>query len=69
MREASYKIYLNPNKEQSDILDALLAGRHQLANLVEFPTWSHRALRGTMAGGPEEVMSFLTATSDKLFDR
>lgn len=69
VREASYKIYLHPNKDQSEILDRLLAGRHELANLVEFPTWAHRALRGTMAGSPEKVMSFLTSTSDKLFDR
>ncbi|XP_071483988.1 mitochondrial intermediate peptidase-like [Diadema antillarum] len=69
VREAAYKIYLHPNRDQSQILDHLLSGRHRLANLVGFPTWAHRALRGTMAGSPENVMAFLSSTSQKLFDR
>ncbi|XP_071798886.1 mitochondrial intermediate peptidase-like [Asterias amurensis] len=69
VREAAYKIFLFQNPHQSHLLDQLLTSRHDLAKLVGFPTYAQRALRGTMAGSPENVMQFLTATGERLLDR
>lgn len=52
IREAAYKLYLYPNNHQLQLLDGLLESRNQLANLVGFPTYAHRALRGTLADSP-----------------
>uniref|UniRef100_A0A4W3I342 Mitochondrial intermediate peptidase n=1 Tax=Callorhinchus milii TaxID=7868 RepID=A0A4W3I342_CALMI len=52
VREAAYKIFLYPNPEQLHCLDQLLACRNQLAHLVGYESFAHRALRGTMAKDP-----------------
>ncbi|GAB1606399.1 mitochondrial intermediate peptidase-like [Argonauta hians] len=59
VREAAYKIFLQPNKHQNELLDALLNARYALAQLVGFPTYAHRSLKGTLADNPENVMNFL----------
>ncbi|XP_007898841.2 mitochondrial intermediate peptidase isoform X1 [Callorhinchus milii] len=69
VREAAYKIFLYPNPEQLHCLDQLLACRNQLAHLVGYESFAHRALRGTMAKDPETVMYFLTKLSERLSDR
>ncbi|XP_022107562.1 mitochondrial intermediate peptidase-like [Acanthaster planci] len=69
VREAAYKIFLFPNPTQSQLLDRLLDSRHRLASLVGFSSYAQRALRGTMAQTPDNVMQFLTSTGDRLFDR
>uniref|UniRef100_H3AS93 Mitochondrial intermediate peptidase n=1 Tax=Latimeria chalumnae TaxID=7897 RepID=H3AS93_LATCH len=69
VREAAYKVFLYPTPDQLHCLDELLSCRNQLAQLVGYPTFAHRALRGTMARTPETVMEFLQKLTKKLFDR
>ncbi|KAM6178704.1 mitochondrial intermediate peptidase [Rhynchocyon petersi] len=69
VREAAYKIFLYPNAGQLNCLEELLHNRDLLAQLVGYPTFSHRALQGTIARTPETVMQFLEKLSDKLFER
>ncbi|KAG8520284.1 Mitochondrial intermediate peptidase, partial [Galemys pyrenaicus] len=52
VREAAYKIFLYPNAGQLKCLEELLSNRHLLAKLVGYPTYSHRALQGTIAKNP-----------------
>lgn len=52
VREAAYRIYLYPDPHQIELLDALLLARHQMAQLVGYPTYAHRELRGTMLEDP-----------------
>ncbi|XP_071949690.1 mitochondrial intermediate peptidase-like [Antedon mediterranea] len=66
VRETAYKVYLYPNQTQISCLDKLLESRHRLANLVGFPTFAHRALRGTMAQNPKNVMEFLKHLAARL---
>uniref|UniRef100_A0A4W3I3Z3 Mitochondrial intermediate peptidase n=1 Tax=Callorhinchus milii TaxID=7868 RepID=A0A4W3I3Z3_CALMI len=60
VREAAYKIFLYPNPEQLHCLDQLLACRNQLAHLVGYESFAHRALRGTMAKDPDKSNSNMT---------
>ncbi|XP_041089052.1 mitochondrial intermediate peptidase isoform X1 [Polyodon spathula] len=69
VREAAYKIFLYPNPEQLSCLDELLRCRNELAQLVGYRSFAHRALQGTMAKTPETVMEFLELLSEKLTDR
>ncbi|GCC27426.1 mitochondrial intermediate peptidase-like [Chiloscyllium punctatum] len=69
VREAAYKIFLYPNPEMLLCLDQLLACRNQLALLVGYESFAHRALKGTMAKDPETVMYFLSRLSEKLSKR
>lgn len=56
VREAAYKIFLHPDKHQEDLLNNLLLCRYNLAKLVGFPTFAHRALKGTMADTPGKLL-------------
>uniref|UniRef100_A0A672NKM2 Mitochondrial intermediate peptidase n=1 Tax=Sinocyclocheilus grahami TaxID=75366 RepID=A0A672NKM2_SINGR len=69
VREAAYKIFLYPNTSLLLCLDELLACRHELATLVGYESFAHRALKGTMAKTPENVMKFLRLLTEKLSDR
>ncbi|KAG9348520.1 hypothetical protein JZ751_002256 [Albula glossodonta] len=69
VREAAYKIFLYPNAHLMQCLEELLACRNELAQLVGYESFAHRALKGTMAKTPENVMSFLQLLTDKLADR
>ncbi|XP_051882085.1 mitochondrial intermediate peptidase-like isoform X1 [Pristis pectinata] len=69
VREAAYKIFLYPNPDMLHCLDQLLACRNELAQLVGYESFAHRALKGTMAKDPETVMYFLTRLSEKLTER
>ncbi|KAK7090831.1 mitochondrial intermediate peptidase-like [Littorina saxatilis] len=69
VREAAYRIFLYPDPHQEELLSAMLSARHQLANLVGFDTYSHRANRGTMMESPDSVMAFLDLLSEKLKPR
>ncbi|KAG8452901.1 hypothetical protein GDO86_004631 [Hymenochirus boettgeri] len=69
VREAAFKIFLYPNINQLECLEELLASRNQLAQLVGYPTFAHRALLGTMAKSPENVKMFLEKLSDRLYNR
>ncbi|XP_006821288.1 mitochondrial intermediate peptidase-like, partial [Saccoglossus kowalevskii] len=69
VREIAYKIFLYPNPQQEAILSKLLTARFELANLVGYPTYAHRALKSSLAKDPENVMKFLEKTADKVHDR
>ena len=69
VREAAYKIFLHENKNQSEVLDKLLNARYQLAQLVGFQTYGHRALRGTMAETPENVSDFLNMLAEEIMPK
>ncbi|XP_069747510.1 mitochondrial intermediate peptidase-like isoform X2 [Narcine bancroftii] len=69
VREAAYKIFLYPNPEMLHCLDQLLACRNELAQLVGYESFAHRALKGTMVKNPETVLYFLTKLSEKLAER
>uniref|UniRef100_A0A4W4H3K2 Peptidase M3A/M3B catalytic domain-containing protein n=1 Tax=Electrophorus electricus TaxID=8005 RepID=A0A4W4H3K2_ELEEL len=69
VREVAYRIFLYPNRDLMDILDQLLSCRNKLARLVGYESYAHRALRGTMAKNPDNVMNFLQLLTDKLKDR
>ncbi|KAJ8412553.1 hypothetical protein AAFF_G00128890 [Aldrovandia affinis] len=69
VREAAYKIFLYPNPKLLHCLEELLAFRNELAKLVGYESFAHRALKGTMAKTPETVMKFLKLLTEKLSDR
>ncbi|KAJ8400341.1 hypothetical protein AAFF_G00397240 [Aldrovandia affinis] len=69
VREAAYKIFLYPNATLMQCLEDLLACRNELAQLVGYESFGHRALKGTLAKTPENVMQFLRLLTDKLSDR
>ena len=66
VREVAFKAYLQPVEEQLKMLDLMLMARHNLAQLVNFPTFAHRSLKGTMVRRPENVMDFLKLASQML---
>ena len=66
LRKLAYISCLKPEETQLNTLDLLLRARHQLAQLVNYPSFSHRALRGTMAKTPENVMDFLKHAANML---
>ncbi|XP_031429792.1 mitochondrial intermediate peptidase [Clupea harengus] len=69
VREVAYKIFLYPNANLMNTLEQLLVCRNQLAKLVGYDSYGHRALKGTMAKSPEAVMNFLQLLTDKLSDK
>ncbi|XP_070538746.1 mitochondrial intermediate peptidase-like [Ptychodera flava] len=69
VREVAYKIFLYPNPHQEQLLDKLLSARHDLANLVGYPTYADRALKSSMAQTPQNVMNFLEMTASKIHGR
>ncbi|XP_035242513.1 mitochondrial intermediate peptidase-like [Anguilla anguilla] len=69
VREVAYKIFLYPNADLMQCLEELLACRHELAQLVGYRSYAHRALKGTMMKTPENVMQFLTLLTEKLSER
>lgn len=66
VRELAYRIYLSPDKQQYDLLSQLLQARHELAKICGFPTYAHRALRGSTLETPENVMEFLNSLTEGL---
>lgn len=66
LRKLVYLACLKPEKSQLQILDLLLTARHQIAQLVNYPSYSHHTLMGTMAKTPENVMDFLTLAANRL---
>ena len=67
LRETFYKAWCtrgsdqgeNPEWDNSDNIDRILALRHEAANLVGFKSYAHYSLATKMAGSPEEVVEFL----------
>ena len=68
LRKEAYKGFYMQTDEQLMILENLLACRNQLANLLGFESFAHRALKGTMAQNPETVMAFLRESFNLLRD-
>ncbi|XP_043671973.1 mitochondrial intermediate peptidase [Vespula pensylvanica] len=66
VREAAYKLFLYPDKQQEYLLVKLLNSRHQLAQICGFPTYVHRAVRGSTVQTPEAVNDFLNILNDNL---
>lgn len=66
LRKLAYVACLKPEETQLGTLDLLLRARHQLAQLVNYPSFSHRVLKGTMAKTPENVMDFLKSAASML---
>ncbi|KAB7495062.1 Mitochondrial intermediate peptidase [Armadillidium nasatum] len=65
-REAAYKVYLYPDQDQEERLRALLRARHEMASLCGFPSFAHRAMRGSLAETPQLVQEFLTKLSESV---
>ncbi|KAF5272056.1 hypothetical protein FQR65_LT05038 [Abscondita terminalis] len=68
-REMAYRIYLYPDEHQNVLLTDILKRRYELARICGFPTYSHRALKGSTVETPEAVMEFLDTLSEGLEDR
>lgn len=66
VRETAYKIYLQPDETQNDILTNLLRCRLRLARLCGFKSYAHRAVKGSIAGSPEIVNDFLDILNDRI---
>ncbi|XP_050445309.1 mitochondrial intermediate peptidase [Cataglyphis hispanica] len=66
VREVAYKLFLIPDKEQDYLLHELLSSRHLLAEYCEFPTYAHRAVKGSTVESPEVVNEFLNILNENL---
>ncbi|GAB6021310.1 hypothetical protein CHUAL_003925 [Chamberlinius hualienensis] len=66
VRQAAYQVYMYPESIQETRLKDILIGRQYLAVLCGFPTFSHRALNGSLAENPETVQTFLDSLSRHL---
>ncbi|XP_018336181.2 mitochondrial intermediate peptidase, partial [Agrilus planipennis] len=63
VREVAYYVYLHADKRQEHLLNELLKNRYELAVTCGFPTYAHRALRGSTTDTPEAVLNFLNILS------
>lgn len=68
-REAAYKSFLYPDAEQEKRLHKLLDYRYDMAQLCGFPTYAHRAVKGSTVETPTVVNDFLNILNDKLKDK
>lgn len=66
LRAMSYLAYYGYNASINDVLVNLLKARHELADIIGYPSHAHRSLYSTMAKTPETVRSFLGKLSDKI---
>ncbi|EFN66772.1 Mitochondrial intermediate peptidase [Camponotus floridanus] len=66
VREAAYKLFLFPDKEQDYLLHELLSSRHLLAEFCGFPSYAHRAVKGSTVESPVVVKEFLDILNHNL---
>ena len=66
LRALSYKLYYACTLQQEEVLEEILALRHQLALVAGDETFAHRTLKSCMARSPEVVAKFLGALSEKM---
>lgn len=66
VREAAFRVYLQPDETQNDILTNLLRCRLQLARLCGFESYAHRAVKGSIAGAPKVVEGFLGILNERV---
>ncbi|XP_071441409.1 mitochondrial intermediate peptidase isoform X2 [Hetaerina americana] len=69
VRETAFRMFLRPDRKREELLYKLLEARYQLATLCGFPSYSHRALRGSLAGEPSTVAEFINVLSVELGKR
>ncbi|XP_046383083.1 mitochondrial intermediate peptidase [Ischnura elegans] len=69
VRETAFRLFLRPDEKREELLYKLLEARHQLATLCGFSSYSHRALRGSLAGDPQTVSEFISGLSKELGGR
>lgn len=65
-REAAYKLFLYPDMEQEERLHKLLDYRYGMAKLCDFPTYAHRAVKGSTVETPTVVNDFLNILNEQL---
>ena len=63
LRETAYKTFLHPDPHQEQLLSTLLSSRLRLANVCGFKSYAERAVKGSIAETPENVMKFLDKVS------
>lgn len=68
-REAAYRLFLAPNEKQERRLQTALAARRQMAALCGFPSYAHRAIKGSIMETPSNVGEFLDLLSANLGPR
>lgn len=66
VREAAYRVFLYPDNEQEYLLCELLNSRHDLAKLCGFPSYAHRAVKGSTVETPEVIYEFLNTLNNNL---
>ncbi|XP_003485811.1 mitochondrial intermediate peptidase [Bombus impatiens] len=66
VRETAYRIFLYPDEEQEYLLQELLNSRHILAKLCGFPSYAHRAVKGSTVERPEVIYEFLNILNNNL---
>ncbi|XP_034102528.1 mitochondrial intermediate peptidase [Drosophila albomicans] len=69
MREAAYRLYLQPSDSQEELLKDLLICRNELARSCGFETYAHRALNGSTMESPELVRQFIDELTEQLRPR
>ena len=73
LREALYRAWStrgsdqgdNPDWDNSDNIETIMALRHEAANLVGFETYAHYSLATKMAAEPQDVIAFLNELADQ----
>ncbi|KAK9730095.1 Peptidase family M3 [Popillia japonica] len=69
IRELAYRIYLQPESRQEQLLQKLLQARNALAVTCGFETYSYKTLNGSLMQNPSAVMEFLTKLSNNIKDK
>ena len=57
-RQAAYKVYYAPDRQQEALLCQLLDQRQQLAQLCGYTSWSERAVSHSLAQSPDNIHTF-----------
>ncbi|XP_049882369.1 mitochondrial intermediate peptidase [Pectinophora gossypiella] len=68
-REAAYRLYLAPDKQQDKLLNTVLDARHEMASICGFQCYGDRAIKGSTMETSANVRKFLDILSDNLYDR
>ncbi|GJQ73698.1 hypothetical protein Trydic_g14033 [Trypoxylus dichotomus] len=66
IRELAYRIYLQPESRQEQLLQKLLQARNDLAVTCGFQTYAHKILNGSLMQHPNAVMDFLNKLSQDI---
>ncbi|GBP49134.1 Mitochondrial intermediate peptidase [Eumeta japonica] len=68
-REAAYRLYLAPDKNQDILLTTVLRSRRDMAKICGFGSYADRAINGSTMETASNVRTFLNTLSDQLHDR